>query len=459
MLKPYDEYKETELQWIDKIPTHWELERLGNIFTERKTKVSDKEYPPLSVTKKGIVPQLSNAAKSDDGDNRKMVSIDDFVINSRSDRKNSSGVSPLRGSVSLINIVLIPKLNLTGSYTNYLLRSNSFVEEYYRNGRGIVADLWTTRYSEMKIIMLPIPPRAEQDQIVRYLDWQLSKINKLINAKKKQIELLKEQKQAVINKSVTKGLSPNAKMKDSGIAWLGEIPEHWKVNKIKHHFILNPSIQKLLQSYSLEDEVVFLGMERVSVNGDVDNSEFRKIKDVKSGFSNFQKNDVVVAKITPCFENGKGAFLDMLKTDIGYGTTEFVVLRPLLSILGKYLYYITRTSQFRLLGAEVMTGSAGQKRIPTNFISQFTLGISDIIEQQEIIDYIQEKTSTIDKTISVTQKEIELVNEYKASLISEVVTGQVDVRNIIVPNFETEEVLEDVIDEEIIDVEELGGNV
>ena len=188
-------YESTELSqaaWLGFTPSHWECKKIGELFSERKVKVSDKDYVPLSVTKFGIVPQLATAAKTDDEDNRKLVRVGDFVINSRSDRKGSCGVSGLDGSVSLINIVLTPREALNEKFIHYLLRSHPFSEEYYRNGRGIVADLWTTRYSEMKSILLPIPPREEQDQIVRFLDWKVSGINKLINIKHEQLNKAKE---------------------------------------------------------------------------------------------------------------------------------------------------------------------------------------------------------------------------------------------------------------------------
>jgi type I restriction enzyme, S subunit len=235
MLEKYGEYKEINTFWLHSIPINWVSAKIGELFEERKVKVSDKKYAPLTVGKMGVVPQLSTVSKSNDSDNRKLVKSGDYVINSRSDRKGSSGLSSLDGSVSLINIVLTPKEG-NGKYFHYLLRSYYWIEEYYRNGRGIVADLWTTRFSEMKSIVLPIPPRPEQDQIVRYLDWKVSKINKFINTKKKQIELLKERKQAIINQAVTKGLDMKVLMKDSSIEWLGKIPAHWNNIKIKHIF-------------------------------------------------------------------------------------------------------------------------------------------------------------------------------------------------------------------------------
>ncbi|MEO6832572.1 MAG: hypothetical protein ABI169_10225, partial [Chitinophagaceae bacterium] len=157
----YPAYKDSGVEWLGEVPEHWELIRLGTRFEERRTKVSDKDFPPLSVTKNGILPQLDNAAKSNDGDNRKLVKNGDFVINSRSDRKGSSGIAKADGSVSLINIVMEPR-GINSIFCNYLLKSYVFVEEFYRMGHGIVADLWTTRYDEMKSITLGIPPLPEQ---------------------------------------------------------------------------------------------------------------------------------------------------------------------------------------------------------------------------------------------------------------------------------------------------------
>lgn len=182
-MKPYNDYKKTNVEWIDMIPSRWEMKKINSLFRERKVKVSDKDYPPLSVTKFGIVPQLDDAVKTSDGDNRKLVKAGDFVINSRSDRKGSSGISPLDGSVSLINIVLQPRIKLNSEYYHYLLRSHTFVEEFYRNGRGIVADLWTTRYSEMKSIWVPFPPDEDQLAISQFLKWKVNSINQLIPQK------------------------------------------------------------------------------------------------------------------------------------------------------------------------------------------------------------------------------------------------------------------------------------
>ncbi len=435
-MRAYSEYSQIDVKWLGVIPSHWDCKKIGTLFSQRKEKVSDKDFAPLSVTKNGILPQLSNAAKSNDGDNRKLVRTGDFVINSRSDRKGSCGVSSSDGSVSLINIVLTPRQDLNSRYVHYLLRSQPFSEEYYRYGRGIVADLWTTRYSEMKNIYIPIPPRSEQDQIVCYLDWQVSKINKLIAAKKKQIVFLKECRKAVIDTAILHGMNKHTEEKDSGVYWLGRIPASWEVLSLRRICSINASISHLIKKLPSDELVVFLPMESVSTEGIVDCSQKKPLHEVRTGYSSFARNDVVVAKITPCFENGKGACLDKLDTEIGFGTTEFINIRASEKVLPQYLYYITITQPFRILGAEVMTGSAGQKRISTDFIKNFTLGIPDIKEQQELLNILNDNLLKIDNAIQLVASTIDKLQEYRTRLISDVVTGQIDVRGIEIPDYE-----------------------
>ena len=231
--KKYLKFKDSEVDWLGEIPSAWEARRLGFYFTERREKVSDKDFNALSVTKNGIVPQLDNAAKTDDGDNRKKVCSGDFVINSRSDRKGSSGLSKLTGSVSLINTVIQPK-NINGEFSHYLFRSYPFQEEFYRYGKGIVADLWSTNYTSMKNITIPYPPIQEQQQIAKFLDNATQKMDTLIQKQENLIKLLKEKRQAVISHAVTRGLNPDVKFKDSGVEWLGDVPVHWGITPLRY---------------------------------------------------------------------------------------------------------------------------------------------------------------------------------------------------------------------------------
>ena len=169
----------------------WKGFRLGQLFHERKTKVSDKDYEPLSVTMKGIVTQLETAAKSNDSENRKLVLKGDYAINSRSDRKGAGGISPLDGSVSLISIVLEPN-GIVQEFAHHLLRSTAFQEEFYRWGHGIVADLWMTRYSDMKNIRLALPDLPTQRAIADFLDRETARIDQLIEKKRRMVEVLGE---------------------------------------------------------------------------------------------------------------------------------------------------------------------------------------------------------------------------------------------------------------------------
>ena len=191
------------LRWMPYIPAHWKIGRVRDFFEYRNEKVSETDFPPLSVTKNGVVPQMDNVAKSlAEGETRKKVCKDDFVVNSRSDRKGSCGTSPLDGSVSLIYIVLKPK-DILPNFVNYYFHSNDWIEEFYRNGKGIVADLWTTNYVTMRNIEIATPPIQEQHEIVAYLDDKCNKIDAIIKKTESKIELLKELKRSLINEVVT----------------------------------------------------------------------------------------------------------------------------------------------------------------------------------------------------------------------------------------------------------------
>ena len=157
-LNPDVPMKDSGIPWIGQIPAHWEVRKIRSLYALRTEKVSDKDFEPLSVSKQGVTPQLEDAVKTDNGDNRKLVRKGDFVVNSRSDRKGSCGVSNLDGSVSLINIVIYPITTLDSQYYHLLFRSNNYIEEFYRLGRGIVADHWTTKFDYKRNIFHPNQP-------------------------------------------------------------------------------------------------------------------------------------------------------------------------------------------------------------------------------------------------------------------------------------------------------------
>ena len=202
-LNPKGPMKDSGIGWIDMIPNSWKVDRISSLYRLRNTKVNDRDYPPLSVTMKGILPQLETAAKTNAHEDRKLVRIGDFAINSRSDRRGSCGVSQYDGSVSLINTVLQPLSNMIPGYYNWLFHTVEFADEFYKWGHGIVNDLWTTGWQEMKNIKIIIPSLQEQQKIADYLDKKCAEIESIIADKKHQLEVVENYKKSLIYEYVT----------------------------------------------------------------------------------------------------------------------------------------------------------------------------------------------------------------------------------------------------------------
>lgn len=412
--------KDSGIEWIGEIPEDWELNPISVYFYNRNEKVSDYDYEPLSVTKKGVVPQLEDAAKSNAHDDRKKVCIGDFVINSRSDRKQSCGLSNYDGSVSLINLVLVHKSGVCQAYSKYLLNNYGFAEEFYRWGTGIVADLWSTKWDLMKRIIVAIPNVSTQHQIAEYLDKKCSQIDDLIANNQSQIDKLKEYKQSVITQAVTKGLDPNVETKDSGIDWIGQIPKTWEVVRIKNVAHFNPVI-KMNQGI---ETISYAPMECVK-NGWLIHKE-TSVNNISSGLTLFEENDIVMAKVTPCFENGNIAIATDLKNGIACGSSELFVFRSK-NKFNKWLFYFLRNNIFKQRASATMTGTGGLKRVSPKFVSDYSLALPSLLEQQQIADYLDKKCSQIDSLIELKQQKIEKLQEYKKSLIYEYVTGKKEV--------------------------------
>lgn len=432
MMQQYSKVKDASASWLGSIPSHWDCKKVGSLFSERKVKVSDKDYQPLSVAKIGVVPQLDTAVKTDAGDNRKLVCAGDFVINSRSDRKGSCGVSELDGSVSLINIVLKPRNEWNHRYVHYLMRSHVFSEEYYRYGRGIVADLWTTRFSEMKNILLPVPPRDEQDQIVRFLDWKVSEINKLINIKHREIKNIDALKRNLVSHVVTRGLFPDVALRDSGVKWLGDIPAHW--NTIKLRQILHPVSVKNHPELPLLSVV----RERGVIIRDVDNKEANHnyVPDDLSGYKMVKK--------------GQFAMNKMKAWQGSYGVSDYTgIVSPAYFIFDidfdnlKYFHYAIRSKVYVNFFAQASDGiRVGQWDLQMDKMKEIPFIVPPADEQIQIVEYIESALPKYDDAICVLREEIRGLEELKTKLISDVVTGKIDVRDVVIPDYE-------YVDEEI----------
>lgn len=420
-MRRYESYKNSGVEWLGEVPSHWELGRISTYFTERRTKVSDKDYPALSVTKLGVFPQWENVAKTNDGDNRKLAKKGDFVINSRSDRKGSSGIAKQDGSVSLINIVLQPK-KINSVYSEYLFKSYSFIEEFYRVGHGIVADLWTTRFEDIKNSLIIYPPLSEQQKIAQFLDDKIAKIDQAVDLAEKQIALLKEHKQILIQNAVTRGLNPDVPLKDSGVEWIGQVPEHWDVKKLK--YLGNAIIGLTYSPDDLCDESEGILVARSSniQNGSFVYSDNVYVKKQIPKKLQLKEQDILI-----CSRNGsrdligKCAYItkDQEKHTFGAFTTVFR------SKYNPYLFYILNSEIFKRLSGNFLTSTINQLTI--NNLNSIQVALPPLLEQQKIADYLDKQTAKIDQAIALKTAHIEKLKEYKSVLINDVVTGKVRV--------------------------------
>ena len=425
MMQQYPKVKDASASWLGSIPSHWDCKKVGSLFSERKVKVSDKDYQPLSVAKIGVVPQLDTAVKTDAGDNRKLVCAGDFVINSRSDRKGSCGVSELDGSVSLINIVLKPRNEWNHKYVHYLMRCHVFSEEYYRYGRGIVADLWTTRFSEMKNILLPVPPRDEQDQIVRFLDWKVSEINKLINIRKRQITELEELKRSKIG-NIVMGQTLNVPQKETGVSWVKSIPAHWEERSL----IQVAEEQQIKNTGMVEDNLLSLSYGKI-INKDINTTDGL----LPASFEGYQiiNSGNIVLRLTD-LQNDHRSLRTGLATQRGIITSAYTCLKARDNVLPEYLQLQLHVADL----CKVFYGMGGGVRQSIGFkdIRRLIVAIPPLDEQKSILSAVSGFEGPINSVVAKYQEIILSLEELKTKLVSDVVTGKIDVRDVVIPDYE-----------------------
>lgn len=406
------EMKNSGVAWIGDVPEKWEIVKIGQLFQCRNVKVNDTDFQPLSVSKGGIVPQMENVAKSDANDNRKQVLTGDFVINSRSDRKQSCGVSKLDGSVSLINTVLygFDKDRVIPEYNNYMLKNYGFAEEFYRWGHGIVADLWTTRWQEMKNIEIPVPSIKTQEDILSALRIKSKNISLLIFNQEQQIEKLKQYKQSLITEVVTKGLNPDVTMKDSGVKWIGKIPNNWQTKKIKY-------VAKIIDDKYLKGEYNYIALENIESHS----ARFIKTDSVYDlvGTKMAYSDTVIFGKLRPYLAKV------FLVKEITCVNNEFSVFKGL-EVTNEYLKYFMLGSRF-IDTVNASTYGTKMPRANIGFISNLQITIPPFQEQQNIANYLDDKCAKIDRLIAIKQEKIDKLNDYKKSLIYEYVTGKREV--------------------------------
>jgi len=430
--------------WIENIPEHWDLKKLKYVASIRFSNVdkntSESEHPVLLCNYVDVYKNSKITSNIDfmqasarlEEIRKFHVQVGDVLVTKDSERPDDIAIAAFvaENITNLLcgyHLALIrPDSNiLNGCFLNYLFSSKLFRFQYERMANGVTR--FGLSQNAFKDSIIPLPSLEEQNKIVSFLDQQTAKLDQLIEKKKRLIDLLQEKRQALITQAVTKGLDPNVPMKDSGIEWLGEVPAHWTVSRLKPFIILNPSKQEI-SKFSLDTEVTFVPMEAVNESGIVDYSRIKIISECMAGYTYFRDGDVLLAKITPCFENGKAALVDGLNNGIGFGSTEFHVLRANSNIDSHYLAYIVQSDPFRKLGEASMIGAAGQKRVPESFILNFKQAFPPIDEQVEIANFLDREISNIDKIINKLNQQITIIQEYRQALITAAVTGQIDVR-------------------------------
>ena len=425
------EMKDSGIEWIGAIPQDWQLSKIGSLYTQRNEKVSDKDYQPLSVTMQGILPQLATAAKTDDGDNRKLVRVGDFAINSRSDRRGSCGISPLDGSVSLINIILTPRTAMHPGYYNWLFHTTLFADEFYKWGHGIVADLWTTRWQEMKSITVPVPEYAEQERIAAFLDAECAEIDAVLEKTRASIEEYKKLKQAVITQAVTKGIRGDRPMKDSGIEWIGDIPAEWDVVRQKYFWNtvesgvsvnaadkpVDNSEQYGVLKTSAVSKFVFIPTEHKQVNLE----EYGRVS------CPVRADSIIASRMnTPELVGACGYvqnnYPNLFLPDRLWQITFKDGLSP------KYAWYYLSGIRVRQYISSLSTGtSSSMQNISQSQYGNIFITIPSIEEQSEITKYLDEKCRSVDALVAKKQQYLIEIETYKKSLIYEYVTGKKEV--------------------------------
>ncbi len=415
-IKKYDKYKDSGIEWIGEIPQDWNLTKLKQHYHFEKGKnavLYTKEYIGQN---KGPFPVYSGQTENEGI----MGRVNNFDYNEQlcvfTTTVGAKVMTPrlLSGKFCLSQncLIMIKIGEINEKFLYYQLLSlfdyeKSFIPSYMQPSLRI-ADL-----KQYLVINC-----NEQKLITDYLDKKCEKIDRVIKNQKNIIEKLKEYKQAVITEAVTKGLDNSAKLKDSGIEWIGKIPEHWAVCKIKHCVIFNPCYSENLKKDTL---VSFAPMDCLT-NCNL-NCKESTIEKISSGYTYFAEEDIIMAKVTPCFENGNIAIAKNLLNRIGFGTSELYVFRAK-NINNKFLLYFLQNRIFKDMAISTMYGTGGLKRVSSNFVKNYKFGFPRKNEQQNIADYLDKKCSEIDIVISEKEQLIEKLTEYKKSIIYECVTGK-----------------------------------
>lgn len=408
------EMKDSGVEWLGKIPNHWMIRRIKNLFELR----NEKNYEALEdvnlislYTDKGVVQHSdlteTTGNKAVTAEGYKIVKEDDIVVNIILCWMGAVGRSAYNGVTSPAYDVYKPLHDTNSKYYHYLFRTSQFNGECYRYGRGIMLMRWRTYSTEFRAISVPLPPEDEQKRIVNFLDKKIDDVDRLIGNVQKQIEKLKAYKQSLITEVVTKGIDPTVPMKDSGVEWIGEIPEHWNIERLKFNVSINAEKQSSLDlPYIALEHIEGFSGKRIKTDNvyEVDGAIV-----AHSGEILFGKLRPYLAKVYKVEEET-------------YVSSEFAVFSAE-TIDNQYLKWYMLSYGF-LDTVNASTYGTKMPRANIDFIKNMYIPVFDVQEQEKIALYLNEKSSKIDQLIAIKQSKIEKLEQYKRSLIYEYVTGK-----------------------------------
>jgi len=463
-LRPYPQYNDSSLPWLDTLPVGWDFQRAKNVFRtiDIRSKTGQEELLSVSSTH-GVIPRRDVTVtmfKAESYVGYKLCWPRDLIINSLWAWMQGLGFSRYHGIVSTAYGVYRLKEDYldTFKYFDYLLRSCAYLWELRIRSKGI----WRSRLqlTDDSFFNIPIllPPSDERKQIVHFLDSQTNKINNLIRKKRKLIELLNEQKQVIINQAVTQGINPNVRFKPSNVDYLGDIPKHWMIKPLKHWVKINMRV--LPESTDPNYELLYLDISAVSTGFLVKEPERMLFANSPSRARRIlSKGDTIISTVRTYLKA-----IYFIEEDLPnyIASTGFAVLTPNKEIYPKFLSYVIQSKPFI---DRVTANSIGvaYPAIAETKLGAFHLAIpSDFIEQQAIVKQIEKEIFPLERAINKTLREIDLIHEYRTRLIYDVVTGKIDVRDIPVEPSEEPEGYEELdmaeeteIQEKIEELEEV----
>lgn len=403
------EMKDSGVEWLGEVPAEWGFDRLGGFFSLRSEKVSDEDYAPLSVTKGGVVPQLSHVAKSDDHANRKLVCKGDFAINSRSDRRNSCGFASQDGSVSLINTICVPRGEIESRYFGYLFDSSQWSDEFYSWGHGIVADLWTTGWNDMKKILLPVPSLHEQRHIADFLDEKCAEIDRAVSAAERSVQ------EYVVYK---KGLVTEAVRRAGG--------KEVRLRHLCSRVFDGPFGSHLKSADYIDEGIRVVRLENLRYMS-FDDSKRSYVSQEK--YETIARHTVMPTDLIMATFVAKEVQVASLPKEVQFAVNkaDCVGLRLKSGVcVNRYVQYALSSNVVLDYLRSNLHGTT-RDRVNTSQIKEIPLAVPSLDEQLRIAGFLDEKCVQIDAAIAAKQAIIADLKAYKQSLIYEVVTGKREV--------------------------------